>query len=459
MSQTPSVLILDDSQTFLDDFEALMSGTYNVLLAESEEKAFEVLNKQKVDLMFLDLMLGAGKSGIDVLKRIKQSLPDFPVIMVTAHASVESAVEAMKAGAYHYISKSPNIEELKALVEMALEQRTLKREYKLLREQMQRAQGKLVGRSAAMQEVVKSIHRVAMTDVTVLITGESGTGKELVARAIHGASKRSVRPFVVVNCASLVKDLIESELFGHQKGSFTGAIQTKPGKFELADGGTIFLDEIAELDLHSQVRLLRVLQERVIDRIGGSSPIPVDVRVITATNRDLEQLIERGEFREDLFYRLNVFPIGLPPLRDRKDDIPLLLDYFLDRYGVELGKSNLTVDPPVVDLLMQYDWYGNVREFENIIQRAILLCSERTILVEHLPREMDEGKQPPLSTASLLAIEKRAKENAARSVILKTLERTQWNVKESAQLLGIPAKTLYDRCSRLGIKLSNRNSE
>lgn len=453
-----NILILDDNKTFLEDFEALMSGTYNVVSAETEQAAFDILNLKKVDVMFLDLMLGAGKSGIDVLKRIKQALPDFPIIMVTAHASVESAVDAMKAGAYHYISKSPNIEELKALIEKALEERTLKREYKLLREQVDKERGKLVGRSAPMQEVVKSIYRVAMTDVTVLITGESGTGKELVARAIHDVSKRAQRAFVVVNCASLVKSLIESELFGHQKGSFTGAIHTKHGKFELADGGTIFLDEIAELDLHSQVRLLRVLQERVIDRVGGSNPIPVDVRVITATNRELEKLIEKGEFREDLFYRLNVFPIALPPLRERMDDIPLLLDHFLIRYGSELGKPNLTVDPVVIDYLMQYYWYGNVREFENMIQRAILLCSGGVIEAEHLPKEIVEGARQTTKKLSLSAIEKRAKENAARSLILKSLEEGGWNIKKTARVLGIPQKTLYDKCARLGIKLLRRFS-
>ncbi|MBI3787349.1 MAG: sigma-54-dependent Fis family transcriptional regulator [Ignavibacteriales bacterium] len=455
MDPLRTILVLDDSKTFLEDFESLMGQAFTILTATTDKEAFEVLSHKKVDVMLLDLMLSDGQSGIDVLKQVKEAMPDFPVIMLTSHASVESAVESMRLGAYHYIPKSPKIEELKTLVEKALAERELKRDYELLREEVQRVSGRIVGATPVMQRVFESIQRVSMTDVTVLITGESGTGKELVAREIHAASKRSQRVFVAVNCGSLVKELIESELFGHQKGSFTGATQTKLGKFELADGGTIFLDEIAELDIHLQVKLLRVLQEREIDRVGGTTPIPVNVRVIAATNRDLTAMTERGEFRQDLFYRLNVYPIALPPLREHKEDIPLLVEHILERFGKDL-LSEITIDPVAMDYMLQYNWPGNVRELENVIQRAMLLSAGETIQLEHLPKEIGGGDSSMSSGSSLPEIEKNARDSAARLAIYRYLEQTNWNIKESAKLLGIPEKTLYDKCSRLDIKLPKK---
>lgn len=453
MDQVRTVLILDDDASFVGEFRSMMEGSFNILSSESEAGALDILGHKKVDVILLELALRGGQGGMETLKRIKESMPDFPVIILTAHPSVESAVEAMRLGAYHYISKAPKVEELKALVEKALAERELKRDYELLREEVERVSGRIVGQSPVMQRVFESIQRVAMTDVTVLITGESGTGKELVAREIHAASKRSQRVFVTVNCASLVKELIESELFGHQKGSFTGAASTKLGKFELADGGTIFLDEIAELDVHLQVKLLRALQEKEIDRIGGASPIPVDVRVLAATNRELSAMTERGDFRQDLFYRLNVYPIHLPPLRDHKEDIPLFVDHFLERFGKSLNKPSISVNPQALQCMMQYNWPGNVRELENILQRAILLSSSASIEPEHLPKEMVHGGISIVEGQSLPDIERDARDSAARVVIMRTLERTSWNIKESALLLRVPEKTLYDKCSRLGIKL------
>lgn len=458
MNQRRTVLLLDDNKAFLEDFESLMGDSFNVISTQSEAEAFEILGSKKVDVMLLDVMLGGGLSGMDVLQRVKETMPDCPVIVLTAHASVESAVEAMRLGAHHYMPKSPKIEELRTVIERALAERELKRDYELLREEVERVSGRIVGQSPMMRRVFEAIQRVSMTDVTVLITGESGTGKELVAREIHAASKRSQRVFVTVNCASLVKDLIESELFGHQRGSFTGASQTKLGKFELADGGTIFLDEIAELDVHLQVKLLRALQEKEIDRIGGASPIPVNVRVIAATNRDLVAMTDRGEFRQDLFYRLNVYPIHMPPLREHKEDIPLLVEHFLRRFGKALGKPAVRVETLALDLLMQYDWPGNIRELENVLQRAILLSPTATIDPDHLPKEIVEAETPVVSGQSLPEIEKGARESAARIAIYRTLERTNWSVKESARMLGIPEKTLYDKCSRLGIKLRGSRS-
>jgi DNA-binding NtrC family response regulator len=299
MEQLRTLLVVDADMRFLENFRASMEGSFHILSSPTEAETLDLLARKKIDVMLLEVNLGEGKSGLDVLRRVKESMPDFPIVIQTAQPSVESAVEAMRLGAYHYMSKSPQVEELKTLVEKALAERELKRDYELLREEVERVSGSIVGSSSSMLRVFESVQRVSMTDVTVLITGESGTGKELVAREIHAASKRSQRIFVTVNCASLVKELIESELFGHQKGSFTGATNTKLGKFELADGGTIFLDEIAELDVHLQVKLLRALQEKEIDRIGGTSPIPVDVRVIAATNRDLNMMTERGAFRQD----------------------------------------------------------------------------------------------------------------------------------------------------------------
>ena len=453
MEPIRTVLVLDDNKLFLEDFESLMEGTFKIIATQSEAEAFDTLGRMKVDAMLLDLMLSEGQSGLDVLKRVKESMPDFPVIMLTAHASVESAVESMRLGAYSYISKSPKIEELKTLVEKALAERELKRDYELLREEVQRVSGSIVGVSPVMQRVFESIQRVAMTDVTVLITGESGTGKELVAREIHAASKRNQRVFVTVNCASLVRELIESELFGHQKGSFTGASSTKLGKFELADGGTIFLDEIAELDVHLQVKLLRALQEKEIDRVGGTNPIPVDVRVLAATNRDLNAMVERGEFRQDLFYRLNVYPIHLPPLREHREDIALLVEHFLKRFGKSLNKASIRVNPLALDQMMQYSWPGNVRELENVLQRAILISPSASIEPEHLPREIAEISVPIIEGQTLPDIERESRDSAARVAIYRTLEKTGWNIKDSAKLLGVPEKTLYDKCSRLGIKL------
>jgi two-component system response regulator AtoC len=458
MEPLRTILIVDDNKDFLEDFQSLTDRSFNVLKAESGTEAFDVLATKKVDVMFLDLMLSEQEDGLEVLKRVKDSAPDLPVIIMTSHASVETAVEAMRIGAYHYTSKSPKLQELMAIVEKALAERELKRDYELLREEVERVSGRIVGASPVMQQVFEAIQRVAMTDVTVLITGESGTGKELVAREIHAASKRSQRIFVTVNCASLVKELIESELFGHQKGSFTGATQTKLGKFELADGGTIFLDEIAELDVHLQVKLLRALQEKEIDRIGGASPIPINVRVLAATNRDLNAMTERGEFRQDLFYRLNVYPIHIPPLREHKEDIPMLVEHFLHRFGKTLGKPAVTVSPMLLEWLLQHDWPGNVRELENVLQRAILISPTGTIEPEHLPKEIFESPSPVVIGQTLPDIEKEARDSAARLAIYKTLEQTNWSVRESAKLLGVPEKTLYDKCSRLGVKLKGARS-
>lgn len=457
MKLSRSLLLLDNDKIFAAQFRSLLGEFYAIIVASDEKQAADILQREQVIAIFLGEAPASPHTSLDVLRRIKAAHPYLPVIVVTDHPTVEMAVEAIKVGAYHYGSKTLRQVELRALIEKAQQEQFFKRDYERIREELNRLSGKIVGRSPEMRRIHEQIRRVAMTDVTVLIMGESGTGKELVAQEIHTASTRKDRPFVAVNCASLVKGLIESELFGHQRGAFTGAMQNKPGKFELAEGGTIFLDEIAELDLQSQVKILRVLQERVLDRVGGTSPIAVDVRIIAATNRNLAEMTARGEFREDLFYRLNIFPITLPALRQHKEDIPLLVEYYLQRYGPELGKPNLTVSQSAMELLVQHNWPGNVRELQNTIQRAILFCSGLKIEPHDLPKEITEGKVSPLANMPLPAIEKQARDSAARLAILNALEKTGWNVKKSAQILSIPEKTLYDKCSHLGIKLRKVN--
>ncbi len=451
-----SLLLLDADEMFLQSFSESAAQAFELFIAQSEDQAWEILHRKQVDAILLDPHAGHGSLGIDIIQRLKASMPDVPVIITSTDALTS---ETMKVGAPYFLTKPPRIPELQLLIEKAIADRFLKREYDFLREQVSRKTSALVGKSQAIQDVLGSIQRVAGTNVNVLITGESGAGKELVAHAIHAASKRSGRPFIVVNCASIVKDLIESELFGHQRGSFTGAIKTKLGKFELADGGTIFLDEISELDLQSQVKLLRVLQERVIERVGSLTPITVDVRVVAATNQNLSELTKKGLFREDLFYRLNVFPIDIPPLRDRTEDIVILVQHFLKRYGAELGKPSITVSQEALDLMVAYDWPGNIRELENVIQRSILLCSRGSIEPEHLPLEVSHGMIAYGQHRPLAEVEKEAKENASRRAINRALEDTLWVVRDAAKLLQIPEKTLYDKCHKLGIKLHRPHSE
>ena len=457
MKSSRSLLVLDSDEEFLKQFQMVLGEFYTFFVASDEQKAQEILEREHIDAMFFNEISGEPSGSMEILKRLKASTPDLPVIVLTDNPTVETAVEAIKVGAYHYGTKSLRVGELRALIEKAMQEQLLKRDYERIREELSRLSGKIVGKSTEIRRILEQIRRVAMTDVTVLIMGESGTGKELVAQEIHSLSKRVERPFVAVNCASLVKSLVESELFGHQRGSFTGAMANKLGKFELAEGGTIFLDEIADLDLQSQVKLLRVLQEKIVDRVGGSMPIPIDVRVVAATNRDLSDMTTKGEFREDLYYRLNIFPITLPPLRQHKEDIPMLVQYYLERYGPELGKPNLSVSQSGIEYLTQHDWPGNVRELQNTIQRAILFCSTQKIEAADLPKEITEGKAAAAGNIPLPLLEKQAKDSAARIAILNALEQTGWNVKKSAQILSIPEKTLYDKCSNLGIKLKKAN--
>lgn len=378
-----NLLIVEDEPGHRRALEAHFSKSYNVLTAEHGQKALEIASQQPIHLLIIDLILPGGTDGLDVMRRIRQIHPESSAIMITAQPTVRTAVQAMKEGAVDYVIKPLDLDELRVKVDRAAEQYLLKEENRRLRQQLRTTYDfrNIVGRSGVMQEVYRMIEQVSQSRATVLIRGESGTGKELVAKAIHYSSDRANGPFIAVSCAALPETLLESELFGHEKNAFTGATTQKPGRFELAHKGTLFLDEIAEVPPNIQVKLLRVLQEREFERLGGTKPIKVDVRLIAATNKDLRQMVEAGTFREDLYYRLHVIEIYLPPLRERKDDIPLLVEHFLSRYSEENGKNLKACTPEAMEILMKYHWPGNVRELENVIERAVVLADSDTELI------------------------------------------------------------------------------
>lgn len=371
-----TLLIVEDQASHRRVLEAHFSKQYNVLTAEHGQRALEIASQQPVDLLIVDLILPGAMNGMEVLQKIREMYPNVMAIMITAHPTVRTAVQAMKDGAVDYIEKPIDLDELKEKVDRAAEQY---REREEILQQTQRPRDTLdlqgiVGTSEAMQKVYDMIGKVAASNATVLIRGESGTGKELVAKAIHRNSNRANGPFIAVSCAALPETLLESELFGHEKNAFTGATSQKPGRFELAHKGTLFLDEIAEITPAIQVKLLRVLQEHEFERLGGTKPIKVDVRLVAATNKDLERMVQEKTFRDDLYYRLHVIEIYLPPLRERREDIPLLVEHFLKQFNSENGKRLESVAPETMDILMNYRWPGNVRELENAIERAVVLA-------------------------------------------------------------------------------------
>lgn len=383
------ILIVEDEKSVREVLSLSLSDSYNLFQASDGKKALEILSKRNIDLVLLDIRLPE-VNGMDVLRQIMGMGESIPVIMLTAVRTVDSAVTAMKLGAYDYIIKPFDIKELMALIEKALEKRNLEQENTYLKNELEKTGGfeKIVGKSEKMRDIFKLIKNVAKGDATVLITGESGTGKELVARAIHNQSKRAKKLFVPVNCAAIPENLLESELFGYEKGAFTGAFERRLGKFEIANGGTIFLDEISTMPMSMQAKLLRVLQERVVDRVGGASQVEIDVRVISATNSDLKHEVENRKFRSDLFYRLNVIPIVIPPLRERTEDIPLLVNHFLEKYNKEFAKKIKGFDADAMHVLSSYPWPGNVRELENLIERLVVLSGKSVITKDKLPPEI-----------------------------------------------------------------------
>ena len=450
-----TILIIDDDISLRRVLEYnLQEEGYDVVTAASGAEGLELFERHRPALVITDLKM-PGMSGFQVLAAIKERSPETLVMVITAFGAVETAVEAMRLGAYDYVTKPFNRDELKLIVKKALQLRGLAEENQRLREELtDRAEfHNIVGISRGMEQVFQVVRKVADTEATVLISGESGTGKELVARAIHSLSGRRDRPFVAINCAAIPRDLLESELFGHVKGSFTGAIRDKEGKFELADGGTIFLDEVGELPLELQPKLLRVLQERVVEPVGGITQRKLDVRVVAATNVDVEKAIAAGTFREDLYYRLSVIPVHLPPLRQRREDIPLLVRHFSAKHGGEA----VVFPPETMVVLQEYQWPGNVRELENTVERLLIMRSSDTIDVTELPAKVREGKRPgQVCRVVNLPDEGYSLEQLEREIVVEALERNDWNQTAAARFLRIPRHTLIYRIEKYNIQTQER---
>ena len=444
------ILVVDDEEVMCESLAAwLREDGYVVDTAASGREALEKAQKKDYAIYFVDLKMPGGMDGIETMMQIRRLHPEASIIIITAYATVDTAITAMKEGAQEYIVKPCNPEEISLLVSRIVRVKNLQRENTILRKKLTRQYTvhDVISKNAKMQEVLRLAREVASLRSTVLIQGESGTGKELVARALHNSGDRATKPFVAVSCAALAETLLESELFGHEKGAFTGAAQQRQGKFEQADGGTIFLDEIGDISPKLQVDLLRVLQDRSFYRVGGSQEIRVDVRVVAATNVNLQQAVADGKFREDLFYRLNVIQIRIPPLRDRREDIPLLADHFLERITRELGKEVEGICESALRVMMDYHWPGNVRELENAIERAVVTCRESKLTDQDfsfLAPGASEGRTwSPPAGMSIQDMEK--------ILITATIQRAGGNIKESAAILGIDRSTLYEKIKRYEI--------
>jgi DNA-binding NtrC family response regulator len=450
------ILIVDDEEVLRDVLDAVLRREgFDVVSASSGEEALNLLDSEDVDLVILDIML-PGISGIDTLRAIRISNPQLPVIIITAFSSIDGAIEAMKHGAFHYIPKPFKNEEVVITVNKALEQRRLTRENERLKAELSEkfSFSNIIGKSETMRKVFDLIRLAAPSRSNILIQGESGTGKELVAKAIHHASPRARNAFVTVNSGSLPPELLESSLFGHMKGAFTGAIATKRGLFEVADGGSIFLDEIGNINLETQAKLLRVIQEKEFMRLGSVETVKVDVRIIAATNADLSKLMRDNQFREDLFYRLNVITINLPPLRRRREDIPLLISHFLDKYSEENKRKVKEVTPEAMRILMDHTWPGNVRELENTIERAVVLCTADRINADLLPEYLRypvNTDQPAMVVPADGLSLKDAVSRYERAMILQSLELANGVQKKAAELLQLKPSTLNEMMKRLGI--------
>ena len=449
-SKTAKILIVDDDPGHLASVKMIVrSWGYKVDTAEDGDVGVDMVKSEPVDLILMDVRM-TNMSGIEALKEIKAYNPAIPVIIMTAYSSVGSAVEALKAGAYDYLIKPLDFEVLKLTIERASEHAGLKEENRALKAHLRKDydMANIIGRSPSMIKLLEMMSMIAPSEATVLITGESGTGKELIARSLHFNSPRREKSLVVVNCAAITETLLESELFGHEKGSFTGADKRREGRFKLADRGTIFLDEIGEMSPTMQAKLLRVLQEKEIQRVGGEETIHVDVRVIAATNRNMEAEVARGRFREDLFYRLNVMPLNVPPLRERREDIPLLAQHFMTKFAEKNRKTVKGFVPLAMDMLINYEWPGNVRELENAIERAVILLTGEHIAEQQLPLNITE-KYPDLTEPTIpetrVTDGLRSLEEIEREAIMETLKASGGNKAETARRLGITRKTLHNK--------------
>ncbi|WP_035295779.1 sigma-54-dependent transcriptional regulator [Brevibacillus thermoruber] len=446
----PNLLIVDDEPAICASLSFALEDDYTVWTAGDEPSALAIVQQEAIDCVLLDLNLGH-TCGLDLLAKLKGVKPDVTVIMMTAYGTIESSVAAMKAGAYHYLTKPLHLDEVRLLLNKALEFQHLHRQVKVLSEavKQQQAYAGLIGKSQPMQKLYQLIEKVKDITSSILITGESGTGKELVARAVHFQGNRRHAPFSVVNCAAIPEQLLESELFGYEKGAFTGAFQRKIGLFERSHGGTVFLDEIGEMPLALQAKLLRVIQERTVTPLGGYEAKEVDIRIIAATNRNLEEEVARGAFREDLFYRLNVIPIRTPALRERREDIPLLIEHFLDLYAVNLGKGKKVCSPEALKRLYAYSYPGNVRELANIVEYAVALSQGEIITTEDLPFSVSErpsgSRTAPAGQEGVFIPAGMSLEEAERRIILYTLERNGGHRKKTADQLGISERGLRQK--------------
>ena len=439
------ILVVDDEAVVRESLGGwFREEGYEVDVAESAREALEKLAAASWDVFLLDIRM-PGTDGIELQRRIREVHPEAAVIIMTAYASIETAVEAMKQGAFDYVVKPFDPDDLEHTVRNAVERRRLVSENRQLRDKIDELNllHEIVGTSDAVRRVLEQVAVVSASETSVLIRGESGTGKEVVARAIHANSARKYMPIVVVNCGALSEGVLESELFGHERGAFTGAQYRRKGKFELADGGTLFLDELGDVSLKTQVDLLRVLDEKKITRVGGNSEIPVNFRLVAATNRNLETLVAEGKFREDLYYRVNVFAITIPPLRERREDIPLLAEHFLRKFSAVMNKPVGRVGAAAEEVLRVYDWPGNVRELQNAIERAVLVCKGGEIRPEDLPVQLSNAQPEPAG---------RALAEVERQHIKRVLEESGWNVHRAARLLGIDRVTLYNKIKKYGFK-------
>ncbi len=446
----PWIFVVDDEQSLREYLSILLAKSgYKVRAFASGLELLESLREHTPDLILLDLKM-PGMDGIQVLEKVRTLDPNIPVIIMTAYGTIQSAIEAIQKGAFYYITKPFELSELKIQIQKALEYRQLKQENLQLKQELS-LNFQIVGQNPEFLKVLDIVRKVAQTDATVLIQGESGTGKELIARALHQNSRRASYPFIAINCAALPEELLESELFGYEKGAFTGATQAKEGLFRAAHRGTLFLDEIGEISPRIQVKLLRALQEKEIIPLGSTRAVQVDVRILASTNRNLEELMRQGVFREDLYYRLNVITIRVPPLRERKDDIPLLVDHFVKKYAKKHAIPPKRVPREVMDLLLNYSWPGNVRELENAIERAMILSPGDTLSPQALPpqvRGLQPGEEVPLPPPTLTL------EELERRYILKVLEEVGWDKARAAQILGINLSTVYRKLARFGIKVN-----
>jgi two-component system nitrogen regulation response regulator NtrX len=442
----PVVLVVDDEEGIRETLSGIFEDEGCVIVtANSGEDALKLLKEQNPDLILLDIWL-PGIDGIKTLEEIKTLRPDLPVIMISGHGNIELAVKATRLGAYDFLEKPLSLERVLLVSKRALERRTLEIENKALRQDLTKKY-RLIGNSPKMDLLKEQITMAAQSNSRVLIMGESGSGKELVARLLHENSKSAGKSFIEVNCAAIPQELIESELFGHEKGSFTGAFESKKGKFELADGGTLFLDEVGDMSLSAQAKVLRVIESQEFQRVGGSKNIKVDVRIISATNKDLKEEVKKGNFREDLLYRLNVIPIVVPPLREKKEDIPLLVDHILESFAAEYGKKPKKIHPETLKMLEAYDWPGNIRELRNVIERLVIMTPSDTITPKNILMT-EPTRQDYLSYKTL----KEARDAFEKDFITKRLEENNWNISKTAEILQMERSNLHKKIKTYNIK-------